>query len=310
MLLPKKQIRLGYAWLGLLVLVSFSSFPYFVDMSQRPTYRIWPLWALAAVLITCKKWSKIWSMPNRYGWVGLVLGIGSIGIGWGSSNEWLQGAGWLCTIIATLFSHQEKSLSRSSLLVVAPCWIVLLRLPTALQELLDGLIWKCIHFYGSWLLSSLGIVCRFSESQVEIRDYEWARSQLMDHSYSFVSIACLSIIWFTWRSHPLLITPAYFVVACIWSLVAVIGQAVTVICWKSFYGDDLIEGNGFHIVGFLSVTLVAILVLSSERMLRIAFYPVPNDRFEYNHRNPILNTWNRLFLHLEFSHRHTRKEQN
>lgn len=307
---PKRQNKLGYVWLGILSLATVAAFPYFAELSQRPAYVIWPLWALAVVWITYKRWSRVWSMPNRFGWGVLTLGAVLLSIGWGRASDWLLGSGWLCTIAAFLASHQDIRHSGRSLIRIAPCWIVMLRLPILFQVWLDGAIWKCISVYGSWLLTNLGVVCRFSDSQVEIKDFEWTRPLLMDHPYSFMPMVGLAVVWFVWRSHPIFMLPFHVALASIWSVVATVAQSVAKICWKSFFDSDLTVGSGMHIVGVLSAAFVAILVISSERMLRIAFYPVPNDRFEFDHRNPILNVWNRLFLHFEFPQRRYSKETN
>lgn len=121
-------------------------------------------------------------------------------------------------------------------------------------------------------------------------DLQLACSDFRDIRWTLF-LGCLLIAW---RVRSVFLLPIY---ACLWLTVSLF-----VICtnaWVDFtvlaQSPELVDSSVWIIgIGIMRLTVISVLVLSTDRLLHVVFGAVPADSHK-SARNPITFLWNRLF---------------
>lgn len=92
---------------------------------------------------------------------------------------------------------------------------------------------------------------------------------------------------------PLVSTPLYWAAAVLWAVVMNLARIIAIATAQEVYGWDLAHGWKHAAVGYVSLAGALILLLSTDRLLRVLFFPIPAPETSQK-SNPISNLWNRM----------------
>ena len=305
---PKFERIAQVLWIaGLVGPLSLVASPILADLQRiqsLPVYvfgiLIWFIALLAWGVLVFSRWNKVTRFPDSL--LSRLLFAGGIACYFSivlASSVSIAIAGWTLLCGAWLATHAgSKDTDDWKLLSYWPSLFMFLPVPDFVET-------KIVLAYEQFLATVMGSC--FDVLRIPFRNdnltFEFAQSTLsiVDTLVNAPSIACMmfsSCMIVAWLRRPLALLPAYLSAAIFWTFGTHLVQlAVLAFARQQF---ELDFSTGWLSIALTAATLIiaAGLFLSSDRLLRILFMPMPLKDSPCMPLNPIESAWNRLLLPL------------
>ncbi len=261
---------------------------------------VWFIAAIAWGVLVLSRWNKVTRFPDSL--LCLLLFAGGIACYFSSvlaSSVSIAIAGWTLLCGAWLATHAgSKDNDHRRLLSYWPALCMFLRVPDFLEtkivlayaQLLDVVVGSCFDVLRIPFRND-SLAFEFAQSTLSI-------DETLVNAPSIVWMMFMSCTIVAWLRRPLALMPAYLSVAIFWTFGMHLIQLAAIAFARQRFALDF--STGWLSVALTATTLIMAvgLYLSSDRLIRILFMPVPLEDSPRGPLNPITSVWNRLLLPL------------
>ncbi len=266
---------------------------------QLEQYHYLPALALAFGFLVANRWDKIWKMPTtRFAWLLIAMAGFLFVAGLAIGSSWTSVAGLVCFIGSWLFSHYEangKDGRTRSLATLWPLLFLVLPLPLSLDTSLTQWLQFRSSELSSYSLDLFRIPHALFGNVIELKDSKLFVEQACSGVQSLFTVIFISLLVVVgFRRSPFLI-PFYLLAAILWAGFMNVVRIVTIAIAQEWYAFDLSHGMPHDVLGYICLALACLLLLSTDRLLRVLSYPVASGLASGEEPNPMVYRWNRIF---------------
>ncbi len=175
-----------------------------------------------------------------------------------------------------------------------PASWMLLRLPLNLDYQLTNWLQLNTANISSHILDRLEIPHRLTGSVFYLANgplFVEAACSGVQSLFSVMFCAFLLVVWL--HRSPILL-PLYAAAGILWAGIMNIVRVTSIAVAQEWWRVDLSHGWRHEVLGYICLLTAILMLLSTDRFLRVIFYPVPTDRDVERRVNPLQNAWNKL----------------
>ena len=271
---------------------------YYYRLGGRPHYEWWPLFALlVSGLLAWARWPKdgrqqfmesLWS--NILLGIGLVLGLGAILF----VEPWFAAAS-IFTLVTSLLARTIDRDTGKSLWVVGLPLFVSLQIPMEYDFRLIGTLQRISANLTSRVLDLIGIEHHMPGTVLRTPTGEYGIEEMCSGIQSFFLLIFVAVAYSVWMRRPFFRSLLLFIAAVFWSVCMNCLRICVIPLFDVFMNVNLSEGIQHDLLGWMTMTLGVLLLLSTDQFLMFLFGPVevgtgssgPMGKF-------ITNIWNNL----------------
>ena len=281
--------------------------PIFADLQQiqsMPVYvfgiLIWCVAALAFGVLVFSRWNRETRFPDTLLCRLLfTAGIGCYLASVLASSVSIAIAGWTLLSGAWMATHVGlKDSANQRLWSYWPAICMLVQLPVFLEAKIELAYKQSLAAVISSCFDVLRIPFHNDNLTFEFAETTLSIDNALVNSQSIVWMMFMSCVIVAWLRRPLVLLPVYLSIAAFWTFGTHLVQLAVIAFARQRFELDF--STGWLSIALTTATLIvtAGLFLSSERLLRIVFMPVPLEDSPRGPINPITSVWNRLLLPL------------
>ncbi|PAY18781.1 hypothetical protein CKO51_14525 [Rhodopirellula sp. SM50] len=269
---------------------------YLAWLSELDQYGyIFPL-LLALLALVLFRWDHQFRMPADP--VSFVLvGMGGVLSLFASyrATPWFSAIAFALIVAGWLRSHRSSSADRHRLTYLSLLLLMMIRLPLNLDLQLAATLQRVTSQVSSYLLDSFGLTHYLRGNVIELPGGTLFVEEACSGVQSLFTVLFLVCLWIVFRRRPLIATPAYLLAGVLWALVMNIVRITSIALAQEWYSTDLSTGTPHELLGWICLSGAVLMMLSTDRFLRVMFFPVPPD--ESGHPgDPVSRLWNRMLL--------------
>lgn len=288
-----KSSLAGWLWLALLASPLPLVAVYLAGLMAYPQYHYAPALVLAMVLLIASTWDRTISLPRGFlSWLLLVGGSVFVLVGCYFWSPWSAAVGFVLITGAAL-RHCNSAAGAWGLLSLWPLTWLLLRLPMNLDTSVS-----------SWLQRITARVSSFILDWIEIPHQLTGNVFHLPHGTLFVEEACsgiqsvfalffCSVLWVVWKHRSFALLPIYVLAAMFGAGIMNVLRVTAICVAQERWQLDWAHGWRHDVLGYICLLIAIVLLISSDRLLRIVFYPLPSSTDNLL-VNPLRAGWNRV----------------
>ena len=219
--------------------------------------------------------------------VGFLMLGGAVWLG----SPWLGTLAWTILLGAFLYSQDDKSAARTLVHLWPLSWLVL-PLPMGLDSALTAWLQLQSSRLSSYLMdwwqlphNLLGNIIELPQGRLFVEEACSGVQSL----FTLVFCAFAIVIAF---GRPLLLLPAYALAAVLWAALLNVARIFTIAYVRVNYQWDWSEGWKHATLGYFFLAAAVILLLSTDRLFRVLFFPTNPLKFSSKRSNPFVQLWN------------------
>ncbi|WP_372897937.1 exosortase/archaeosortase family protein, partial [Stieleria sp.] len=247
---------------------------YLAWLSELDQYGyIFPL-LLALVALILFRWDHQFRMPADP--VSFVLvGMGGVLTLFASyrATPWFSAIAFALIVAGWLRSHRSSSADRHRLTYLSLLLLMMIRLPLNLDLQLAAKLQRVTSQVSSYLLDSFGLTHYLRGNVIELPGGTLFVEEACSGVQSLFTVLFLVCLWIVFRRRPLIATPAYLLAGVLWALVMNIVRITSIAVAQEWYSTDLSNGMPHEILGWICLCGAVLMMLSTDRFLRVMFYP-------------------------------------
>jgi exosortase len=294
--LPSRVFVLG-AWGGLLASTLILLVSYLWQLWALEQYRYFPALLLAVGLLFYGRWDRTLRLPVRWPeWMMLIGGALAIVFGAFYWSPWLGCLGFILLFGAFLSCCNTPS--SWGLLELWPASWMLLRLPLNFDFQLTAWLQTVTARISSHLLDRLEIPHRLTGNVFHLTEGKLFVETACSGIQSLFSLLFCAVLWVVWQRRSVVLLPLYAAIGIFWAGVMNILRVTTIAIGQEWWHVDLAHGWAHEVLGYLCLGIAIALLISTDRIFRVVFYPVPVDPHAIRATNPIVNVWNWLLSNM------------
>lgn len=282
-------------WLAIILAPFVLLLGYLWQLSAIDQYQYFPVLILAVAILFASRWDRNLRLPSRLGWIfgGISLGITAIAVVvW---SPWLSCLAFLFGIGSFFASQKEREKDAWGLLALwPPCWL-LLRLPLNLDLQLTTNLQSLTANISSYVLDLMGHSHRLTGNVFHLPKGALFVEDACSGVQSLFSLLFCATLLVCWQRRSVALLPLYLVTAAFWAGVMNIARVTIIAIGQEVLDMDLAHGWRHSVVGYVCLFGAIVMLISSDRLFRILFYPVPEDS-ESQGSNPLQAFWNRYLI--------------
>lgn len=271
---------------------------YFFDLWRFSThYHFFPFAVLAFLWLFA---SRRRDAPEHWGWFQWSLvaaDIACLGVGVAIYSPWMVAFGLFLSLLAWCSACEDRDYCRRlTYLALLPA--LLIRLPLNGDLILTGVLQDATTRVASRLLLRLDFLHLRHGNVIEFADRRFLVEEACSGVQSLFTVLFLAALIVCWKRRTLpyaaLFIPSGMLFAGIMNVTRIVAIAVAWTTW----GLDLSSGLAHDVIGYLSLLIAVLLLLSADRFLGCLADPVPDVRRPGPASlwfNPLISGWNGLF---------------
>ncbi len=265
-------------------------FVYFSRMWHLPHYQYFPFAIAAVVWLAWTRSDRNFYPPAR---IGSLLGVclGSIAL----LAAWTLKSPWMMTVAFVFFAcgclNAMRGKRDASLLAVGLPLLLLVRLPLGMDQILVLKLQQLTTVLSSLMLDVIGVAHAITGNVIQLPGRELFVAEACSGIQSVFTLAFLSTLIVVIYRRRLWLVPLYLIVA---SLLAVAGNVIrvtTVAVAESWYHFDLASGWMHDALGYLTLGLAAMLLVSFDNLIFSVLHPISQSMAGAS-SNPLVQFWN------------------
>jgi exosortase len=254
-------------------------------------YHYLPALALASAFLIYGRWDRQVRRPaSIVAWGLLTIGILLLGLAILSASGWLGAAAFIACMGSWLASVSEKD--GRSLLTIWPLFWLILSLPLGFDSTLTSWLQLQSSRLSSFALDLSGVPHVLFGNVIELTTGRLFVEQACSGVQSLFTLLFVAVLIVVWLRRSVLLLPIYVLVAVFWAGVMNVFRIYAIAYVQHFYNVDLAHGWRHALLGYFCLGLAVILLLSSDRLLRILFFPIETKEAGAEN-NPWVFSWNR-----------------
>ncbi|MEO1618582.1 MAG: exosortase U, partial [Planctomycetota bacterium] len=247
---------------------------------------------LSLIALVLFRWDYRLRMPTRalsYGFLAASLVTGLFA-GYRAS-PWFSAIAIAFASLAWLSSHESSDQPKQRLTYLGVLLLMLIRLPLNLDVWLASGLQRLTSRISSSVLDALDITHYLRGNVIELPGGTLFVEEACSGVQSLFTVLFLACLWVAFRKRPLAAVPAYLAAGIAWAMVMNVIRIVTVSIAQEWYASDLSSGTPHEILGWICLAIAILMMMSTDRLLRVIFYPVPPDEAGQL-GNPAARCWN------------------
>ncbi|MEM6468553.1 MAG: exosortase U [Planctomycetota bacterium] len=209
-----------------------------------------------------------------------------------STTPWLSAVGLALGCFAWLGSHESSEKPIQRLTYLGVLLLMLIRLPLNLDVWLASGLQRLTSRVSGAVLDALGVTHYLRGNVIELPGGTLFVEEACSGAQSLFTVLFLVCLWFSFRRRATVTLPVYLVFGIGWAMVMNVVRITTVALAQEWFSTDLSSGLPHEVLGWICLLLAVLMVMSTDRGLRVAFFPVPPDDTG-NQSNPVARLWNR-----------------
>ncbi len=261
------------AWAILLACCIPFLIPYFRSLWRQELYQYFPFVIIGVGYLAFIRWDRTFRGPrSRIAWSLLTTGVLLLLIAGFMHSTWLGALAFVT--IGWCFLSSQRSLTGGSLGYLALPLIMLIRIPQLHAQSIVVRLQNTTSQLSSLVLDVLGVAQDSSGNTIRLPSKELFVAEACSGIQSAFTMCFLALLVVVWQKRPLIATPLYVVVALVLAIVANIFRVVVIVLAEAWYSYDLTEGFAHDLVGYLSLTVAAAMLLSFDKFCSLLLHPV------------------------------------
>ena len=295
--------------------------PIYTDLQQiqaMPVYLfsilIWLVALLALGVLVFSRWNRVTRFPDTVlSRLLFAAGIACYLVSVFSSSVSIAIAGWTLLSGAWLSTHMDsmgsgstvnssKDSTNGGLMSYWPAVGMLLQVPDFLEARVFLTYKQLLAAVVGSFLDVLRIPFRNDKLTFELAHHTLSIDDTLANSPSIVCVMFISCVIVAWLRRPLVLLPVYLSIAVFWTFGSHLVQLAVIAIARQRFGIDFSTVWPSIALTFATLVVAAGLFLSSDRLLRILFMPVPLEDSPRGALNPIVSVWNGLLFALTVDH--------
>lgn len=271
---------------------------HFTWMWRQEAYHYLPALGLALGLLFASRWDRVLRLPSSYtAWAVLVFSCCLLlpAAVWRYS-PWLGALAFVLSMGAFLLSQNGAEAQRhGGLLRLWPLAWLLLPLPMNLDQSLTASLQLRSSLLSSYLLDLSNVPHMLLGNVIELPSGRLFVEEACSGVQSLYTLVFCAVLIVVVLGRAMCLLPIYVALAVLWAGLMNVIRIVAIAVVKHWYGLDWSHGWQHSTIGYVSLGIAVLLLLSSDRVIRVLFFPTkPEDR-KGKLANPIMATWNYLF---------------
>lgn len=283
-------------WAAILLAPLPLLFFYYLSLWQIEQYRYFPVLFLAIGLLFWERWDRQLRGPS--GWpsfMGLCIGVLSIVVAIALWSPWIANIGWLLICLVFLRSQLSSPGSLESLVTLWPPMLLLVRLPLNYDLRLTSSLQALTSRISSHVLDRLEVTHTLTGNIFDMSGGRLFVEDACSGVQSLFSLLFIAFFLVSWMRRSVVLLPIYAFAGIFWAAVMNVVRVVTIALAQEWYAVDLAHGWQHEVLGYLCLGLAGLMLFSTDRFLRVWFYPLPSDVVETATFNPLAAVWNWSF---------------
>jgi len=284
-----------FFWIALLL----GAVPFLIDHVRRTwqleQYHFLPALALVTVLIISGRWDRNSRMPSRPSqWAlvggGVLLSFAALGI----RSSWLGALGALMWLGAWLLTQREQN-GRSLGYIWPMTWLVM-PLPLGFDASLTQWLQLKSTSLSSYSLDLIGIPHALFGNIIDLSQGRLFVEEACSGVQSLFTVIFLASVVVVGFRRPVALYPLYILAALVWAGAMNIMRIVAIAVAESRFSLDLAHGWKHEFLGYFCLAMASLLLLSSDRVFRVLFFPIASSDERGEETNPVVWVWNRFLM--------------
>ncbi|MCS7471463.1 exosortase U [Stieleria sp. ICT_E10.1] len=269
---------------------------YLAWLSELEQYGyVFPL-ILALIALVLFRWDYQFRMPGDASSIGLVaLGVTLNLFASYRASPWLTAIAFAMTAAGWLRTHLSSAPDRHRLTYLSLLLVMMIRLPLNRDLALAAALQRVTSRVSSYLLDSFGVTHYLRGNVIELPGGTLFVEEACSGVQSLFTVLFLVCLWIVFRRRPLIATPAYLLAGMLWAMVMNVVRITSIALAQEWYSIDLSAGTPHEALGWICLSGAVLMMLSTDRLLRVMFFPVPPDESGAI-SNPASKLWNWLLV--------------
>ncbi|TWT84827.1 Transmembrane exosortase [Planctomycetes bacterium CA13] len=221
-------------------------------------------------------------------WIVLLFAAMMVFSSLAMSSTWLGAVAFVFIGIA-FFGSQAGSAERTLIGLSVPL-LMILRMPVGLDQMLVIRLQGVTTRLASVLLDVIGVTHAVQGNVIQLAGRELFVAEACSGIQSVFTLAFLAAVIIAYFRRRLWLTPVYLLIAVILAIAGNVVRVTTVAVAEYFWGIDLASGVGHDVVGYISLAIAGLMLLSFDQLVITVLHPAAmlgNDMSS----NPILRVW-------------------
>lgn len=269
---------------------------YYLSLWQIEQYRYFPVLFLAIGLLFWERWDRQLRGPE--GWLsalGLGAGVLAILLAIYVWSPWIANIGWIIICLIFLRSQRGGPASVESLISIWPPMLLLVRLPLNLDQRLTSSLQALTSRISSHVLDRLEVTHTLSGNIFDMPEGKLFVEDACSGVQSLFSLLFIAFFLVAWMRRSTILLPIYAVAGIFWAAVMNVLRVVIIALAQEWYQLDLAHGWQHELLGYTCLALAGLMLFSTDRFMRVCFYPLPSDVVATATFNPLSALWNWFF---------------
>ncbi len=268
---------------------------YFMGLWRLEHYQYFPILLFSFAYLIFLRWDREVRPPSgMLGYGLLIAGFACLCFGAYHGSPWLAAVSYSLIWGSWLASQNSTDSARWGLLALWPLTWMWIRLPLNLDIHLMGKLQRLTSNVGSTVLNLLDIPHRLNGNVFSLAKGDLFIEEACSGVQSFFTLLFCAFLLVAWLQRSVALLPIYAIFAVFWAAVLNVLRIVSIAIAQEKLGLNLATGWYHAVLGYLCLVIALLLFLSSDRLLRVFFFPTRVDKDAYN---PLSNFWNVLFHH-------------
>jgi exosortase len=269
---------------------------YYLSLWQIEQYRYFPVLFLAIGLLFWERWDR--QLRGPHGWLsvaGLSTGVFAFLVAIAFWSPWIANLGWLLICLIFLRSQRSSSGSLESLVTIWPPMLLLVRLPLNLDQRLTSSLQALTSRISSHVLDRLEVTHTRTGNIFDMSGGRLFVEDACSGVQSLFSLLFIAFFLVAWMRRSSILLPIYALVGIFWAAVMNVVRVVVIALAQEWYALDFAHGWKHELLGYACLALAGLMLFSTDRFLRVWFYPLPSDVMVSATFNPLAALWNWFF---------------
>lgn len=315
------QKQVAVLWAVVLAAPAPLFIAHLINLWPKDAYGYFPALLMALILLVGSRWDRVPRGPMSIAaftllFAGLLVILP--GAAW-MGSPWLGALSWILILGAFLLSNREKdpgSDDESSLQSLqsrrqtaatrslASIWLLswmLLPLPMNLDQDLTTNLQRRTASFSSYLLDSLEVPHVALGNVFELAGGRLLVEEACSGVQSLFTVIFCSLLLIVAFRRSIILLPIYLASAIIFAALMNICRIVAIAWVQDRYGWDWAHGTQHAVLGYACLTVACALLISTDRLIRVLFYPTKPAIGDSTRINPLVEAWNSAFGQAEYT---------
>ncbi|MEM1228675.1 MAG: exosortase U [Planctomycetota bacterium] len=271
------SMRWTYFWGALAAMAIPMMVPYLLAMWDQPHYQYFPFVFVVVGFLAWQRSDKSLHEPRGFlAWS--LIGCGLLGLVAAVflPSAWMAGLSFVLLATACLHSLRSAGSGRSLLGLAIPL-IMLVQAPVGLDNMLITRLQRITTQLGSVTLDIIGVPHAVSGNILQLADRELFVAEACSGIQSVFTLAFLACVIVVWRQRRGWLTPLYLLISVILAVAGNTLRVTMVAVAHHFWGLDWASGFQHDLLGYFTLALAGLFLLSFDHLVQTVLHPVSSD---------------------------------